>query len=42
MPRLVYIVPPMRILPPVVFDLVARILGINVSMNEFEGRIDNE
>ena len=38
MPRLVYTVPVLRALPTFLFDAVATLLGINVSMDEFTGR----
>jgi len=38
MPPMVYVVPALRILPPPVFDAVADLFGINVSMDEFVGR----
>jgi all-trans-retinol dehydrogenase (NAD+) len=38
MPPMVYLVPPLRLLPVRVFDFVADVLGVNVSMDEFVGR----
>ena len=38
MPRIVYLISPLRILPVAVFDFVASFLGINASMDEFVGR----
>ena len=38
MPPLVYLVPPMRLLPVRLFDWVASFLGVNTSMDEFTGR----
>jgi all-trans-retinol dehydrogenase (NAD+) len=38
MPPMVYLVPPLRLLPLKVFDAVADVLGVNVSMDEFVGR----
>ncbi len=38
MPPLVYLVPLLRMLPPRLFDRIANILGINVSMDAFKGR----
>jgi all-trans-retinol dehydrogenase (NAD+) len=38
MPRLVGLVPLMRVLPVPVFDAVANFLGVNRSMDEFAGR----
>ncbi len=38
MPRLLYLMPALRILPVAVFDFVASLLGINASMDEFIGR----
>jgi all-trans-retinol dehydrogenase (NAD+) len=38
MPPMVYLVPPLRLLPVKVFDAVADVLGVNVSMDEFVGR----
>ena len=38
LPPLVHIVPVLRFLPPLVFDSIANILGINASMDEFVGR----
>jgi all-trans-retinol dehydrogenase (NAD+) len=38
MPRLVYAVLFIRILPPVVFDFIANFMGINHSMDAFKGR----
>jgi all-trans-retinol dehydrogenase (NAD+) len=38
MPWLVYVVPPIRLLPVGLFDWVANFLGVNTSMDEFIGR----
>jgi len=38
LPRLVFLVPAMRILPVAWFDAIADFLGVNVSMEEFVGR----
>jgi len=38
MPALVYTIPLLRLMPVFVFDWVANILGINVSMKDFKGR----
>ena len=38
MPRLVYTVPLLRVLPTFLFDAVARFFGISASMDEFTGR----
>jgi len=38
MPRIVYTVPMMRILPTFLFDLICIILGVSASMDEFKGR----
>ncbi len=38
MPKMVYLVPPLRLLPIKVFDIVADVLGVNVAMDEFMGR----
>jgi all-trans-retinol dehydrogenase (NAD+) len=38
MPRLVYTVPALRVLPTFAFDGVARLFGISASMDEFVGR----
>jgi all-trans-retinol dehydrogenase (NAD+) len=38
MPPIVYLVPPMRLLPVRVFDWLATFLGVNASMDEFRGR----
>jgi len=38
MPPLVYLVPPMRLLPVRAMDWLAHFLGINASMDEFTGR----
>ena len=38
MPPMVYIVPPLRVLPIRVFDALGDLLGVNVSMDEFVGR----
>ena len=38
MPPMVYLVPPMRLLPVRLFDWVASFLGVNTSMDEFTGR----
>jgi len=38
MPWIIYLVPPMRLLPVPLFDWIAGFLGINASMNEFKGR----
>jgi all-trans-retinol dehydrogenase (NAD+) len=40
MPRLVYTVPVLRALPTFLFDAVATLFGINVSMDDFTGRRD--
>ncbi len=40
MPPMVHAVPPLRLLPVRVFDLVADVLGVNASMDEFKGRGD--
>ena len=38
MPTILYLLPPMRFLPVVVFDWIADFLGINVAMSAFTGR----
>jgi len=38
MPPIVYLVPPMRLLPLRAFDWLATFLGVNASMDEFTGR----
>lgn len=38
MPPMVYLVPPLRLLPIKVFDALGDFLGVNVSMDEFVGR----
>jgi all-trans-retinol dehydrogenase (NAD+) len=38
MPPIIYLLPPMRLLPVAVFDWIARFLGVNASMDEFKGR----
>ncbi|MBN2362236.1 MAG: SDR family oxidoreductase [Deltaproteobacteria bacterium] len=38
LPPIVYTVPPLRALPVWLFDSIANVLGINVSMEEFRGR----
>jgi len=38
MPPMVYTVPPMRLLPTPLFDLVADLFGVNACMNDFVGR----
>jgi all-trans-retinol dehydrogenase (NAD+) len=38
MPRMVYVVAPMRLLPISVFDWVTSFLGVNASMDDFVGR----
>jgi len=38
MPRMVYVVAPMRLLPVGLFDWVASFLGVNASMDDFIGR----
>lgn len=38
MPKMVYLVPPLRLLPVRVFDAIGDLLGVNVSMDEFMGR----
>jgi len=38
MPPMVYLIPPLRLLPVSWFDAIAGFLGINASMDEFKGR----
>ena len=38
MPPMVYTVPPMRLLPTPLFDLVADLFGVNACMDDFAGR----
>ena len=38
LPPMVYLIPPLRLLPVRVFDALADFLGVNVSMDEFVGR----
>lgn len=38
MPPIVYLIPPMRLLPVGLFDWIASFLGVNASMDEFKGR----
>ena len=40
MPRLVYTIPLLRLLPVALFDWVTDFLGVSVSMDEFKGRRD--
>ena len=38
MPPLVHLVPPLRVLPVPLVDLIANVLGVHDSMDDFVGR----